>query len=236
MSNLPEPQKPKRRWVPRAERDTVEPSETCNAKLRNGSGDLCKRQAGWGTSHLGSGRCRTHGGADGIGRPIKHGRYSKYAPKNIARRIEELAEDDSIMDLTAEVALVTAMIEAELAGVREAVGEQADAWDRARQLYDVALANASTAEGLRAMNTLGLLLRGGTDVVTRWRRIDEMLARKTNLVQVHGRRLRDENMTLSVREVHIFTMRVASVLGEELVGVVPTETLIRIGQRIEAFM
>ena len=33
----------------------------CGAKTR--AGPPCKRQAGWGTSHLGTGRCRRHGGA-----------------------------------------------------------------------------------------------------------------------------------------------------------------------------
>lgn len=37
-------------------------SVKCGAKKRSGSG-LCGRPAGWGTGHLGFGRCKLHGGA-----------------------------------------------------------------------------------------------------------------------------------------------------------------------------
>lgn len=35
----------------------------CGAKKRDASGDCCKRPAGWGTSHPGTGRCKLHGGS-----------------------------------------------------------------------------------------------------------------------------------------------------------------------------
>ena len=47
---------------------------TCGA--RNRQGEPCGKSAGWGTDHKGEGRCRLHGGSGG--RPIKHGRNSKY--------------------------------------------------------------------------------------------------------------------------------------------------------------
>lgn len=47
---------------------------TCGA--RNRQGQPCAKPAGWGTDHNGEGRCRLHGGKGG--RPIKHGRNSKY--------------------------------------------------------------------------------------------------------------------------------------------------------------
>ena len=51
----------------------------CNAKTK--AGTLCKRPAGWGTSHVGEGRCKLHGGRSPRGAEsphYKHGRYSKY--------------------------------------------------------------------------------------------------------------------------------------------------------------
>ena len=51
----------------------------CGAKTR--AGTPCKRPAGWGTDHVGEGRCKLHGGATPRG-PLhpryKHGKYSKY--------------------------------------------------------------------------------------------------------------------------------------------------------------
>jgi hypothetical protein len=43
------------------ERKTVPADGTCNANLRN-SDRLCSHEAGWGTDHLGVGRCKLHGG------------------------------------------------------------------------------------------------------------------------------------------------------------------------------
>ena len=40
----------------------MEPNDTCGAETR--SGEPCKRRAGWGTKHVGKGRCKQHGGKD----------------------------------------------------------------------------------------------------------------------------------------------------------------------------
>lgn len=41
----------------------VKRRDTCGAKKRDGSGDPCRRPAGWGTDHLGFGTCKLHGGS-----------------------------------------------------------------------------------------------------------------------------------------------------------------------------
>lgn len=35
----------------------------CGSRKRDGSGDRCTQTAGWGTDHVGTGKCRLHGGA-----------------------------------------------------------------------------------------------------------------------------------------------------------------------------
>lgn len=215
-------------------RRTDHPATTvCNAKTKDGG--HCQRPAGEGTSHPGTGRCSRHRG--NCGAPIAHGRYSTLAPKHIRKRVEELSADPTLMDLTSEVALVTCMIEEELRLIKDEAGEQAEAWLQARTLYEGVVNNVGNqAVAMKNMTELGKLLRGEHEIVTRWRRIDEMIGRKANLVQVHRQQLRDANLTLSVHEVVIFTMRVASVLSEELAGLVSQDVLKRIGQRIEAFL
>ncbi len=42
-------------------------------------GGICTKPAGWRTDHPGEGRCYFHGGASGSGRPIEHGKYSRYS-------------------------------------------------------------------------------------------------------------------------------------------------------------
>lgn len=50
---------PKTKQKPRSE--LVPPDTTCNAHKKTGG--LCSKQAGWGTDHLGYGRCKLHGGS-----------------------------------------------------------------------------------------------------------------------------------------------------------------------------
>lgn len=53
----------------------------CGAKKRDGSGETCRQVAGWGTDHVGTGRCKLHGGLSPKGPEspqFKSGMYSQY--------------------------------------------------------------------------------------------------------------------------------------------------------------
>lgn len=55
----------------------------CNARNRQGEqGERCKRPAGWGTTHVGIGACRTHGGSTR--------NHAKFAEVETARRSVDL--------------------------------------------------------------------------------------------------------------------------------------------------
>jgi hypothetical protein len=82
----------------------------CNGKKSDGS--ECKRPAGWGTDHAGTGRCKLHGGASvkGIESPTyKHGRYSKYAPPTLQEQIQDLDNYD-VLELVDELQTQRALI------------------------------------------------------------------------------------------------------------------------------
>lgn len=72
---------------------------TCGAKTRQGH--PCKHPAGFGTDHLGSGRCKFHGGAS-KGAPKKnknsekHGLFSKHLPEESFLIIQEIQEKDPL--------------------------------------------------------------------------------------------------------------------------------------------
>lgn len=70
---------------------------TCGAKTRNGT--PCKKTAGWGTNHPGTGRCKLHGGASTGPKDLrrnknaeKHGLFSKHLPEETLSIIQELDE------------------------------------------------------------------------------------------------------------------------------------------------
>lgn len=78
--------------------------ETCGAKTR--AGTPCKKPAGWGTNHKGTGKCKLHGGAT----PIKHGLYSKYTSHRLADMIDKLSDDDELLNLRKTIALQQSLI------------------------------------------------------------------------------------------------------------------------------
>lgn len=74
--------------------------QSCGAKTRRGT--PCKKPAGWGTDHVGIGRCKLHGGAT----PIKHGLYSTVTE---ARRRELLELVQSRSDATDATTAIDAL-------------------------------------------------------------------------------------------------------------------------------
>lgn len=79
--------------------------KVCGARKKS-DGKPCQRPAGWGTSHVGEGRCKLHGGAS----PIKHGRYSKLS-NPLGIKIQEHMEDTNPLDMIAELATLKALLE-----------------------------------------------------------------------------------------------------------------------------
>jgi len=82
----------------------MEQSEQCGATTRDG--DPCQRRAGWGTNHVGEGRCKQHGGKDRDkgGAPegadngsYEHGGFAeKIEADEIIAAFEEAADADNL--------------------------------------------------------------------------------------------------------------------------------------------
>ena len=70
---------------PKKEADT-----TCNARVETG---YCSHQAGWGTNHVGTGRCKVHGGLS-TGRPKKGFMASEFISGDIIRKFEDESNID----------------------------------------------------------------------------------------------------------------------------------------------
>lgn len=81
-------------------------TQYCGATAKS-TGKPCKRPAGWGTDHVGFGRCKLHGGAT----PIKHGRYSLAHRQALEAKAEKYMQDPRPGDLSAELALMRALLQ-----------------------------------------------------------------------------------------------------------------------------
>lgn len=84
----------------------IHDSRYCGGKRRQGPG-LCTRPAGWGTDHVGQGKCKLHGGAN----PIRHGRYSTIQRPRIRALIEQFEADPNPLSTLAEIAFVRALLQ-----------------------------------------------------------------------------------------------------------------------------
>lgn len=83
-------------------------SDVCGAQKRAGSG-ACQRPAGWGTDHVGEGRCKLHGG--NAGRPPEHGRYSAKKRKSLQKKIRKFREEENPAQMWEELAVLRALLQ-----------------------------------------------------------------------------------------------------------------------------
>ena len=80
----------------------------CGSKTR--SGGKCKQRAGWGTDHIGDGKCKLHGGKS-PGAPIIHGRYSIKHREKLQAKVDQFLEDPQPGSLLDELALERALLQ-----------------------------------------------------------------------------------------------------------------------------
>jgi hypothetical protein len=91
--------------IPHGGPKSVEPHDGCGAKKK--SGGVCTQPKGFGTSHVGKGRCKFHGGST----PIKHGLFSAVKRESLKEAIDRYKNDPDLVDLRYEVALLRALVE-----------------------------------------------------------------------------------------------------------------------------
>lgn len=95
-------------------------TDVCGAETSDGG--TCELRAGWGTDHVGEGRCKLHGGAAPRGEDApnyKHGAFSEYLRESLSER-ERAAMDamDDAFDGGPEAALALLQEQAEEAYLR----------------------------------------------------------------------------------------------------------------------
>ena len=104
----------------------------------------CDHEAGWGTAHLGTGRCRLHGGKSLVGPAnpnYKNGTLSKYLPTRLLERYHELRSDTKVLELEEKILMLDAVIADVLPRLEnpanvDARKELADLLDQSRKLVE----------------------------------------------------------------------------------------------------
>lgn len=163
----------------------------CGAKTR--SGGTCKRAA------MRNGRCNLHGGKSlaALASPAtKHGRYSKYLPARLLGRYQEALDDEALLHLHEEIALLDARL-AELVE-RVDAAESGRAWaELAFAWQDVANSRGDAILFASAVAKLGHIIeRGNTDYAA-WQEVADLVERRRKLAE--SERKRHIEMQTSIR-------------------------------------
>ena len=99
------------------------PSKTCNARTPNG---YCRLNAGYGTDHLGEGRCEYHGGR--AGRSPTHGMYSKHLTSTVKEEYDKLVTSPTLVDLQGELALIKSLLNNFMANIEDKLNDDERNW------------------------------------------------------------------------------------------------------------
>jgi len=92
---------------------SIPPGERCNGR-NEAKTKYCLLRAGWGTSHVGEGRCRKHGGK-AVRKLAGQGRYAQVVVGELKQKFAEMERDGDPLDLMAELDIQRALFARELA-------------------------------------------------------------------------------------------------------------------------
>lgn len=155
-----------------------------------GGEGYCKAHAGRGTDHVGSGRCKHHGGTQkvGIASPnYSSGRYSKHLPDRFYAAYEAGMEDPELLNLRSEIALLDLRIQE---AVRALGYEQPEEWFQRLREASQRLKNAKGDKLQEAVNELCNIVEASydTDAERAWNQIMETTDQRRKLVESEMKR------------------------------------------------
>jgi len=162
-------------------------------------------------------RCRYHGGASPGGLAasnFKHGRYSRYLPGRIAERYQEALQDDELLSMRDEVALLDTRL-AELVRELEA-GDSRDLWDDLHSIYQGmvrARQRGKTRDMARAIIEIGELIERGAGKWATWDAIGELMEQRRKLVESERRRMLDLQQYVTAERVMLLITAIVNVVA-----------------------
>lgn len=146
-----------------------------------------------------NGRCYYHGGATPVGPASpswKTGRYSRYMPERLARRVHEMENDPDLLSLKSELALV----QLRLSELLEGVGT-------AQNWTDLSVKWAEFVQALREQDSdriaqlvteINGIVRGGADDTETWKEITALLESRRRLAESEQKRIVAAQHTVAV--------------------------------------
>ena len=173
----------------------------CGAKTRKGQ--PCEV-----TILMPNGRCRVHGGTTprGFASPqTKTGKYSKSAPTRMVAQYEAAMEDQKLMELREEVALLDAYIQDRLQRVDH--GDSKALWATLDQtyldIYDSIFTNPDSQKLTASMTTMRRLIQRGIADHVAWAEILDGVEQRRRLVESERKHMVQMEQLVSVEQMMI---------------------------------
>lgn len=190
----------------------------CGAKTR--AGTPCQQPAGWGTNHVGNGRCKLHGGKSlgGVASgTFKNGRYSKFLPTRLSEQYEAAINDSELLELRQEIALTDARLTDLLKRVD--TGESGKLWaDTLSTWLDFKTAVREVDKKKQneyAAKLDSLISRGHTDYRA-WSEIQTTLEQRRKLVESERKRLVEMQQYITSQQAMTLVAAMIGIIKENV--------------------
>jgi len=165
-------------------------------------------------------RCFLHGGksVSGIASPnFKHGRYSKVLPAGLAERYEAALDDQEILAMRDEIALLDTRLTDLVGGLT--VGTSRELWKNLRTAYGElrsALAQQDPDAANIAMLTLGSAITNGSKERETWDEVYTLLEQRRKLTESEAKRLIQMQQVITAEQAMILLARVQQAIVENV--------------------
>ena len=182
--------------------------QVCGAKNR--SGGPCLR------SVMDNGRCKLHGGA-ATGRPIIHGRRSKFLPVRLAERVADGMSDPNLISVLEDVALIDALIADECQGLGE--DTPAQLWAKASEVAYSMKLNLVTEDFNQLAKQVEILIQimnNGEGIYQRISRILNMTEQKRKLSETEMKRLVHLKQFITATELAVIGAQLLTLINENV--------------------
>lgn len=157
-----------------------------------------------------SGRCRSHGGAEGSGRPIEHGGRSRlYESFRILSQADAARNDPEIQSHLENIVFVEALMRATADDI---TGPPGEFWTRASELYDQAVKGASPS----ALIELGKVLAEGQSNAAKLEKLKELRIEQRGHRLAEDRRQSQLQTSLSARQLMVFVKQLLIAIEDVL--------------------
>jgi hypothetical protein len=192
---------------------STQPVPMCGARTR--SGVQCRKSPVPGRE-----RCRLHNGnaRRGTDHPrFRHGLYSKCLKRDLRAEYERLLASPELLSARSDVAALRVRLR-QLAA-RLGTGESSTRWTQIRETFgDFRRASKAgeTAKMVSSLNHMEALITGAADDENSWGDFAAMVDRVTLIAAREHRRLAEEQLAVSVADVHVLVASIADCVLREV--------------------